>query len=184
MKLGFSLRDLILIALFAALTAVMALFVTIPLPFSPVPITGQTFAVMLAGALLGARKGAFSQLIYILLGIAGLPVFAGGLAGLSVLAGPRGGFLWGFVLGAYLIGKLVEKRRRLTLPYILVSLSVGGILAVYLPGILQLAFVTGMTPSQAVFAMLPYLPGDVIKVIASSLLVQKMLSIHIIRDAR
>jgi biotin transport system substrate-specific component len=183
MKLGFSLRELILIALFAALTAVMALFVTIPLPFSPVPITGQTFGVMLAGALLGSRKGAFSQVIYILLGAVGLPVFAGGMAGLSVLVGPRGGFLWGFVLGAFMIGKMVERRREITLPYLLLSLSLGGIFAVYIPGILQLVLVTAMTPAQAIAAMLPWIPGDILKVAASALLAQKILSISMIRNS-
>jgi biotin transport system substrate-specific component len=169
-----SLRDLVLIALFAALTAVMALFVSIPLPFSPVPLTGQTFAVMLAGSLLGARRGAMSQLIYILIGAVGLPVFSQGMGGLGVLVGPTGGFLWGFVVGAYIIGRMVERRTRPSLLYLLAATATGGVLAVYIPGIIQLSLVAGLTVSQAAAAMVYYLPGDVIKIIASSLLAYKM----------
>ena len=169
-------KDLVLAALFAALSVVMTIFVSIPLPFSPVPLTGQTFVVMLAGAMLGSRRGALSQLIYILLGAAGLPVFSGGMGGIGVLVGPRGGFLLGFVIGAYIIGKLVEKFDRPSLVYLLFATSVGGVLAVYIPGILQLSLVTGLSLSQAAWSMLYYIPGDVIKVAASSLLIQRMLA--------
>ena len=91
MKQKFSVRDMVLIALFAALTSIMA-YISIPMPGGLPPVTGQSFAVMLAGLLLGARKGAMSQIIYILLGVAGLPVFAGATAGVGVLAGFTGGF--------------------------------------------------------------------------------------------
>ncbi len=178
MKPKYSVRDLILISLFAALTAVMA-YVSIPLPFSPVPLSGQTFAVMLAGVLLGARKGAFSQIIYLLLGVAGIPVFAGGYAGISRLAGPTGGFIWGFVIGAYIIGKLVEGEKCPSMARLVAAVVVGGIIAVYLPGILQLAYVTGMAGRQAAVAMLPYIPGDLVKVAAASVLAKQMLSIPI-----
>jgi biotin transport system substrate-specific component len=174
-------RDLVLIALFASLTAVMALFVSIPLPFSPVPLTGQTFAVMLAGSLLGARRGAMSQLIYILIGAVGLPVFSQGMGGLGVLVGPTGGFLWGFVLGAYIIGRMVERRTRPSLLYLFAATATGGVLVVYTPGIIQLSLVAGLTLSQAAAAMLYYLPGDVIKIIASSLLAYKMHATGLLR---
>lgn len=180
---NFAVRDLILVSLFAALTVVMS-YISIPLPFSPVPLTGQTFAVMLAGLLLGAKRGALSQAIYALLGVAGLPVFSGGRAGLGHLLGPTGGFIFGFVAGAFLIGLMMEKRKRPTFAYLLLSAATGGILAVYIPGIVQLALVTGMTASRAVLVMLPYLPGDVLKVVATSLVAQGLLATGIVREAR
>ncbi len=81
----------------------------IQLPFSPVPITGQTMAVLLVGALLGSRRGALAVLAYIAEGLAGLPVFAGGAAGLARLFGPTGGYLVGFVAAAFLVGWLAER---------------------------------------------------------------------------
>ncbi len=177
-------RDMVLVSLFAALTAVMALFVSIPLPFVPVPLTGQTFAVMLSGALLGSRRGAYSQVVYVLLGATGIPVFAGGLAGLSVLVGPRGGFLFGFILGAYVIGKMVERKNAPSPAYLFLATTLGGVLAVYIPGILQLSLVTGMTLPQAALAMVWFLPGDAIKVAASSLLAWRILSTGILHPAQ
>ncbi|MBT9173191.1 MAG: Biotin transporter BioY [Syntrophomonadaceae bacterium] len=168
-------REMVLVALFAALTAVMAQ-ISIPAGVIPVPITGQTMAVMLAGALLGARLGAFSQIIYILLGAVGLPVFAQGRAGLGVLLGPTGGFLFGFVLGAYVIGKLLEKRPQPSLPYLLLAIAVGGIALIYLPGVVQLSVVTGMTPARALASMWPFIPGDILKVAASAVIVRAVLA--------
>ncbi|MDW7651654.1 MAG: biotin transporter BioY [Bacillota bacterium] len=174
MKQKYSVRDLTLIALFAALTSIMA-YITIPMPAGLPPITGQTFAVMLAGMLLGAKKGAMSQIIYILLGIAGLPVFAGAMAGAGVLAGYSGGFIWGFVPGAYIIGKLTEKQARTPLSILILAAFTGGVIAVYIPGVWQMAKVLGWPADKAVIAMLPYIPGDLVKVAASSLLAQKVL---------
>lgn len=170
-----TIREMVPVALFAALTAVMAQ-ISIPAGVIPVPITGQTLAVMLAGALLGARLGAFSQLIYILLGAVGLPVFALGRAGLGVLLGPTGGFLFGFVLGAYTIGKLLEKQPKPSLPYLLFAITLGGIAVIYIPGILQLAFVTGMSLPAALALMWPFIPGDVLKVVISAVIVRAMLA--------
>jgi biotin transport system substrate-specific component len=169
-----TIREMVPVALFAALTAVMAQ-ISIPVGFIPVPITGQTLAVMLAGALLGARLGAFSQLIYILLGAVGLPVFAQGRAGLGVLLGPTGGFLFGFILGAYTIGKLLERRPKPSLSYLLFAIATGGIAVIYLPGVLQLSVVTGMVLPAALGAMWPFIPGDILKVIVSAVIVRAML---------
>lgn len=170
-----TIREMVPVALFAALTAVMAQ-ISIPVGVIPVPITGQTLAVMLAGALLGARLGAFSQLIYILLGAVGLPVFAQGRAGLSVLLGPTGGFLFGFIIGAYVIGKLLERRPDPSLPYLLFAIATGGIAVIYLPGVLQLSVVTGMVLPAALGAMWPFIPGDILKVIVSAVIVRAMLA--------
>ena len=83
--------------------------IIIPLPFTPVPITGQTFGVLLIASLLGSRRGMLAVITYLIEGIAGLPFFAGGTAGTLILAGISGGYLIGFVFAAFLVGYLAEK---------------------------------------------------------------------------
>lgn len=100
------LRMMIITALFAAIIGILAQ-ITIPLPL--VPITGQTLAIGLAATILGAKFGTISVLLYILIGAAGIPVFAGMSAGISVIVGPTGGFLVGFIPTAYFIGWMLEK---------------------------------------------------------------------------
>ncbi|HZK24664.1 MAG TPA: biotin transporter BioY [Oscillospiraceae bacterium] len=168
----FATRDLVLIALFAALTSLLA-YLIIPLPGGFPPLTGQSLAVMLAGLLLGARNGAMSQLVYLLLGAAGLPVFAGGTAGVGVIVSPTGGFIWGFVVGAWVIGKLTEDQKKLTWLRLVSAAVCGGVFAVYVPGVLQMANVLQITPSRALVAMLPYLPGDLLKVFIAAALARK-----------
>ena len=102
------LRKMVFASLFAALTAAGA-YIQIPIPFSPVPVTLQVFFVLLAGSMLKSKWGSLSMVVYTLLGVAGLPVFAGGSSGMGVLLGPTGGYIFGFILAAYLIGKLSEK---------------------------------------------------------------------------
>lgn len=168
----FDPRSLALAGMMAALTAVLA-YIRIPLPFSPVPVSAQTMAVMFAGALLGARLGAFSQLVYVLMGAVGLPVFAGGQGGPAVLAGPTGGYLIGFILGAYVIGRLTELGQGpASTARLLFAFAAGGVFAVYVPGVLQLALVTGMTFPQAIAAgVVPFLVGDAVKVLAATVVV-------------
>src|SRR5512143_1882057 len=98
-------RDVLLVVGSSLFVAALAQ-IRIPLPFTPVPVTGQTLAVLVVGAALGARKGAASLLLYLLAGFAGLPVFSGGSAGGAVILGPTGGYLIGFIVAAYLIGVL------------------------------------------------------------------------------
>src|ERR1044071_1930905 len=102
------LRDLILIILGALFVAALAQ-VEIPLPFTPVPITGQTFGVLLIGAALGSKRGIASLLLYLLEGAVGLPFFAGGASGLGILTGATAGYLVGFVIAAYVVGLLAER---------------------------------------------------------------------------
>ena len=106
---GTDIKKMAFASLFAALIAVGA-YIKIPIPFSPVPITLQVFFIFLAGAMLGARWGTLSVIVYLLLGIVGLPVFSGGASGLGVLLGPTGGYLIGFVVAAFLVGTLCEKK--------------------------------------------------------------------------
>jgi len=179
-----STRQLVLAAMFAAVTSVLA-YVRIPLPMSPVPITGQTFGMMLAGLLLGPRLGALSQGVYLLMGVAGLPVFAGGQAGLGVLVGPTGGYLWGHVAGAYVTGLVAGPdptgavpggrlpgrpgAGRITFGRSLAGAILGGIVAVYGLGVLQLALVTGMSWQAAIMAgAVPFLPGDILKAVTAA----------------
>jgi biotin transport system substrate-specific component len=104
-------RELMLITLFAALTALGAQ-VAIPLPFTPVPVTLQVLFPLLAGLVLGSKRGALSQAEYVAAGLAGLPVFAKGGSGLAYFLGPTGGYLLGFIAAAFVVGELVAMNRR------------------------------------------------------------------------
>jgi len=175
------LRDLIAVAFFAALTTVGA-WISIPLPFSPVPIVLANLFVVLSGAILGKWLGPLSQIVYLLMGIAGIPVFANHTAGPSVIAGPTGGYLIGYVLASFVTGFLVEY-----LPHfsgskiaetarIAFSLSVGG-LVIYITGIPWLARVAGMDVQTAlVKGFYPYLPGDAVKIIVGTMLCMSLMA--------
>jgi biotin transport system substrate-specific component len=156
------LRSMVVSALFAAIIAVLAQ-VSVPIPFSPVPITGQTLGVFLTGAILGGRLGAVSLVVYLLLGAIGIPVFAQGRGGLPVIAGPSGGFLLGFVLGVYLLGKIVETAPRVTYWRLVVGMALC-MVTYYLVGTVQLALVAQLTPSKALMlGVVPFLPLDLVK---------------------
>jgi biotin transport system substrate-specific component len=162
-----SLRGMVYASLFGALTAVGA-YIIIPLP--PVPVTLQTLFLGLAGLLLGGRLAALSQVVYLLLGIIGLPVFAGGKAGLGVLLGPTGGYLIGFVAAAFVIGKLAALRARPGFAWLCLCLTAGAAI-VYLLGVLQLSLVARLAPLKALMVgVLPFLVGDVVKIILAALI--------------
>lgn len=162
-------RDLALVASFAALIAVLGLPGAVT-PFGgAVPITLQTLGVMLAGAVLGARRGALAVLTFLALTAAGLPLLAGGRGGLAVFAGPSAGYLVGFVVGAFVIGWLTERR----LPayprwWGLLATAVGGIGVVYAFGVPVQAAVLGTDGLATVAAAAVFLPGDLIKVVVAS----------------
>lgn len=154
-------------ALFAALIAVLGL-VAIPLPFSPVPVTGQSLGIMLAGGILSVRQAAYSVLTFLLIGAVGVPVFAGVTGGIGILVGPRGGYLIGFLVGAIIIA-LVKGKENNVWRLALANL-VGGILVVYTLGVLWLSFVTGMGLEKAItVGALPYIPGDLFKVFVATI---------------
>ena len=146
----------------ASLLIAAAAQVAIPLPFTPVPLTGQTFGVLLTGMALGSRRGALAVALYVLEGAVGLPFFAGGAAGLAKLLGPTGGYLFAFPIAAFVAGLLAERgwdRRPLTtvLGMLLASLTI------FFFGALWLSrFVGGIVPA-VVQGVLPFLPGDLIK---------------------
>lgn len=158
-------KNLIQSSLFAAIIALLAQ-ISFPLPFSPVPLTGQTFAVFLTGALLGKHWGPVSLLLYILLGAAGLPVFHFAQGGLQIILGPTGGYLWGFVLGSYFPGRCTEKRY--SYPALLLGMFL--CLLTYLTlGTLQLSYIAGLDFRQALLlGALPYLPLDLAKLFAAA----------------
>jgi len=161
------LRSLIMASLFAAVTAVMAQ-VSIPIPFSPVPLTGQTFAVFLSGAVLGSRLGALAMIVYILLGAIGLPVFAQARAGIGVIIGHTGGYLIGFVVGAYILGKIVEAYPNAGIWRLLSGMAV--CLAItYTLGAIQLALVLGWPAQKAVMlGIVPFVPLDILKMVLAA----------------
>lgn len=154
--------DVILVLLFANLTAVAGR-IAVDLPFSPVPITGQTLIVLLAGAALGWRRGAASQIAYLAEGAVGMPVFAGGSAGVLVLIGPTGGYLIGFIASAAVVGWLVERgaaRRAATG----VATMLFGSAVVYLFGATWLShLIPGGASTALVQGVLPFIPGDALK---------------------
>ncbi len=173
-----TIRDMTAVALFAALTAVGA-WISFPLPLSPVPIALANLFAIMAGVLLGKWLGALSQIVYLLLGLAGVPVFAQFSSGAPVFAGPTGGYLIGYVLAAFLTGLLVEHLpRRLPLTLRLTPAFVAGGAIIYLPGVLWLAHVTGMSLSSALLQGCYYfLPGDALKIIVAVILCRSLLQV-------
>ncbi len=166
-----SLRGLVYAALFGAGTAVGA-YIMVPIP--PVPITLQTLFLYLAGALLGGRLAALSQVVYITIGIIGLPVFAGGKGGLGILFGPTGGYLIGFIPAAYLIGKWNELLKKPSSIHLALSMAVGTLL-IYLLGVPQLSLVAKLGLGKAVaVGALPFLIGDGVKIVSATLISRKL----------
>jgi biotin transport system substrate-specific component len=166
---GSRARVLALSGIFGALTAVGGL---VSVPFFPVPLTLQTFFVYLA--VLKLKKHAFiSQAVYLGIGAVGLPVFARGMGGYSVLVGPTGGFLFGFLLGAFASGQLLEAMR---------SRSYGGVVAIaicsvfiFLVGWLWLSYWFGGNLAAAAWAgVIPFLPGDAVKLAMAAIVGKKL----------
>jgi biotin transport system substrate-specific component len=157
----FKAKAIPLVALFAGLTALGA-YIFIPLPFTPVPITLQTFFVYLAGDILGANLSALSQIIYVLVGALGLPVFAGGKGTIAILIGPTGGYLIGFIPAAFVISKLVNIKRNPNIVWIIFSNFIGTVI-IYGFGIFQLSIWIGSLRKAAFLGILPFLIGDLIK---------------------
>jgi biotin transport system substrate-specific component len=156
-------RQITLIALFAALIAVLGLVPKFTLA-SGIPITAQGMGIMLCGTVLGARRGALAVLLFLGLVALGLPLLAGGRGGLGVFAGPTVGFLIGFPIAAFVAGLITERLRKAPVfPAALLAAVLGGIVVLYIPGILGMMVMLNLTLKQAAISMLPFIPGDVIK---------------------
>jgi biotin transport system substrate-specific component len=159
-------RNAVLVLGLTALTAASA-YASIPLPFTPVPLTLQTFAVLAGAAALGAERAVLAQVLYITLAVAGLPVLAGGAGGREEVIGATGGYLLGFVIASYVVGRISAagastKTTTTALSY------VAGSLVIYALGAPWLAYVLGLSMSEAIAAgVIPFLIGDAIKAVAA-----------------
>ncbi len=150
------------------LVIVFSLFIAAAAQFSiqigPIPITGQSFAVLLTGALLGSRLGAAAVIAYLIEGAFGLPFFAGGAAGLVRFFGPTGGYLVAFPAAAFITGAFAEHGWDKSYPTAVASMMIGSLI-IFLGGWAWYSILTNTPPFVAFqIAVLPYLPGDVIKV--------------------
>jgi biotin transport system substrate-specific component len=178
-------RDLAYIALFAAITAVLGLVPAVQI--GPVPITAQTLGVMLAGSVLGARRGFLSQLLFLVLVAIGLPILPGGGGGLVVFAGATAGYLVSWPVAAFVSGLLVERFwSRYDAVWGTVANVVGGIGVVYAIGVPVLKVVSGLPWSDAVwFGAAVFIPGDLVKaVLAAVIAVQVRRSYPVIERPR
>lgn len=159
-------RTAVLVLGGALLTAACAQ-VSFVLPWTPVPVTGQTFAVLVVGASLGWRLGAGSQLLYVALGLTGLPFYADGQGGWEAATGVTAGYLVGFVLAAALVGTLAERHQDRTLLTSIPAMLTGSAL-IYACGATWLAHHLGVSASEAVeLGVAPFLIGDALKMVAA-----------------
>ena len=161
-RLGVRARHLGLVIAGALLIFLTAL-ISIPVPGSPVPVTGQTFGVLLVGGALGFRRGIAATALYVLLGLVGLPFFAEGKNGLEVIRGATGGYLIGFILAGALVGRLAELGWDRKLVGSIAAMLLGNIV-IYLIGLPWLKVVTGQTWTWALDnGLTPFLIGDALK---------------------
>ncbi|PFN79166.1 biotin transporter BioY [Bacillus sp. AFS076308] len=168
------IKEITFVGVFAAVMGALGVVPPIMLSFTPVPITLQTLGVLLAGGALGARLGAMSQTIFLLLLAAGMPLLSGGRGGLSVFVGPSVGYIISWPITAFCIGYLLSRFQTLKIQHILfINLTVG-ILLIYLIGIPVQAFMMGIPLLKAVQLSLIYIPGDVLKAILASILVYRL----------
>lgn len=166
--------SMVLIALFAALTAVFSQ-IAIPLP-GLVPINLATLSVFVAGGLLGVGKATISQVIYVLIGAVGLPVFSGFRGGIGVLAGPTGGYIVGYVLAALAISLILAKTKKGIIPVVLALIA--GIFVCYAFGTAWYIISTNTEFWAALGScVLPFLPGDAAKIIVAAILIVRLKNI-------
>lgn len=175
-----STREMVLVALFAALTAVGAF---IQIPIGAVPITLQVLFTALAGVMLGARLGAMSQLLYVIIGLIGVPIFAGGTGGVAVIAKPSFGFLLGFIVASYVIGKIAQVNSKPSFVRLMTA-SIIGVIVIYAVGIPYLHFIINNVMGKKITFMAAlksycfvFIPGDLLKCIVASALGVKVVPV-------
>lgn len=158
-------------SMFGAMTAVGAL---VSIPLQPVPIVLTNLFLNIAAVLLGPVLAALSQIVYILLGVIGLPVFSGGKAGFGVLLGPTGGYLIGFVIGAFVVGWLARLQKKPTVLWLVFSMTTG-LAVIYVCGVIQLSLIAKLTPQKALAAgVLPFLIGDALKIALATVISMRL----------
>ncbi|MFP4654241.1 MAG: biotin transporter BioY [Methanohalobium sp.] len=160
-----NIEKMVFASLFAAMTAVGAY---IKLPVGPVPITLQVLFVFLAGSILGKKWGSLSMVVYILLGVAGIPVFAGGASGIGVLFGPTGGYIIGFVIAAFVIGMLTERKKSTGLTFNVLYMLIG-LVIIYMLGATQLMVEAQFEPFETIMAgIAPFVIGDILSILIAA----------------
>jgi biotin transport system substrate-specific component len=163
-------KPLMLCAFFAALTAALS---QIAVPIGPVPINLATLSVFCAGLLLGGKYGALSQLVYVLLGLAGVPVFAMFRGGAGVLMGPTGGYILGYVAAAWLTGVMAKRFENRAWSWIL-AMAAGYAICLLL-GTTWFIHISGTGLRQALsLCVIPFLPGDAIKIITAAVITARI----------
>lgn len=159
-----STKTLVLIGLMTAITCIIAPFV-IPVPGSPVPITLGTFALYISIFVLGWKRATISCIIYLLIGLVGIPVFSGFSGGPGKLAGPTGGYLIGYLLITIVAGLLID---RFNSPVVMVMALLLGTALCYLLGTLWLGYQMSLSfPAALAAGVIPYIPGDVAKIVVA-----------------
>lgn len=167
-------HKLTLCALFAALTAICSQ-IQIPLPM--IPINLALLSVHLAGTLLGAKYGSLSMAVYVVLGLVGVPVFSSFTGGPGILFGKTGGYIVGYILAAFVVGMLTQKTKLGKSFWGLCVAMVAGVLACYALGTLWFMMITHMTLWVTLgYCVVPFLPGDALKILLAALLTQKLKS--------
>lgn len=162
--------ELMLCALFAALSAILS---QIAIPIGPVPITLTHISIFMAAGLLGPRYGAISQIIFVLLGAVGMPVFSGFAGGMGIVLGPRGGFIIGYIACAFVTGFII-KRFGKSMTMLILAMYAGWVVT-YVFGTLWFMYVTHMNLIAALsYCVLPFLLGDIPKTILSAILIKRL----------
>jgi biotin transport system substrate-specific component len=166
-RMGTRLRHVALIVL-GALLIYLCARVSIPVPGSPVPITGQTFGVLLVGGALGFRRGVASIALYVLIGLVGLPFFAEGKGGIAVILGARGGYLVGFIVAGAVVGRLAELGWDRRIVGALGAMVIGNIV-IYLVGVPWLMAVLHLDVADGIRqGLTPFLVGDALKLVLAA----------------
>ncbi|MDO9415733.1 biotin transporter BioY [Pararhizobium sp.] len=183
-------RDLVLIALFTAIIVVLGVIPPLPLAFLPVPITAQSMGVMLAGCIIGAKRGALAYVLFVLLVAVGLPVLSGGRGGLAIIQGPTGGFILGWIVATFVTGLIAErlvKEDQSTVSQFagfFIASVIGGIAVLYAIGMPWVSMTTGTPLSAVAMGSAAFLPGDLVKAVIATLAARAVLAGYPLLHAR
>lgn len=166
---------LLMSLMMACLTGIMAQII-IPLPWTPVPITGQTFVVLCSGLFLGKKYGCLSQILYVVLGIAFIPWFGGMTGGLETFLGSTCGFFIGFIIASYFIGAITEKYAKArNFTKMAVVIGIANFVLIYIPGLAGLALWFSLTQGTTLgvvdllmMGLVPFIAGDIVKILGAA----------------